>query len=398
MIGLTFKQYANLAYTVIVTLGFATFVIGYLSKKQNNRFSSNAVLYGATVLLLFISKYTLPNFSTFYLIYLAEIFFLIVVLINDFVFKKYEQHQKLTYLFYLSILAVSASLKFSPLPALLANYDAKFLEQIHFIILLLLIAVLVLHKAESTFVALWAINAIATLFIIFSMNPFGLETFIILRIIFYLIWLNQTWQVIEKSHQLQLKKSRQIEKHFDDVVRKEVKERLFYIEMSKERIAKVAQTDDLTGALNKKTLLNSIDKLIQDKRMHNFSILMFDIDSFKTINDTLGHIVGDKCLKHMAFLARQSIRDDDQLGRYGGDEFIILLPTANLKTAAVVAERFRKNVEQTDDPHFTISIGISAYPNDGDTVKALIAQADAGLYLSKQNGKNRCSYKLSEEQ
>ncbi len=125
---------------------------------------------------------------------------------------------------------------------------------------------------------------------------------------------------------------------------------------------------------------------------------MFDIDSFKSINDNLGHIAGDKCLKHMAFLARQSIRDDDQLGRYGGDEFIIVLPTANLKTAAIVAERFRKNVEQTDDPHFTVSVGISAYPENGSTVKELIAQADAGLYLSKQNGKNRCSYKIIENQ
>ncbi len=398
MLGLTFKQYASLAYTVIIALGFATFVMGYFSKQHTNRFSSNATLYGATIILIFLSKYILPNFSTFYLIFLSEIFFLIVGLINEFVFKKVDQQQKLTLFVFIVTLTVGATFKFSALPALFASYDAKFLEQIHFVLSLLFIIVLILRKAESSFVALWALNAIATLFLIFSMNPFGLETFIILRFVFYLIWLNQTWRVIVKSHNLQLKKARQIEKHFDDVVRREVKERLFYIEMSKERIAKVAQTDDLTGSLNKKTLLNSIDKLIQDKRMNAFSLLMFDIDSFKTINDTHGHIVGDKCLKHMAFLARDSIRDDDQLGRYGGDEFIIILPTANLKTAAVVAERFRKNVEQTDDPHFTVSIGISAYPENGNTVKELIAQADAGLYLSKQNGKNRCSYKLSEEQ
>ncbi len=397
MIGLTLKQYASLAYTVLIALGITTFVMGYFTKKISNRFTTTALLYGTSLLLLVFGKYMLSGFSTFYIIYLAEICFLIFVLINEFVFNKPAKQQKFVYFAYTLTIGLIMAIQFSPLSELLSNFDAKLVELVQLAVLVVLIVTLILRKAEGIFVALWAINAISTLFIVFSMNRFGLETFTFLRAIFYLIWIKQTWKAIEKEYDGKLKKARQIEENFDDVVRREVKERIFYMELSKERIANMARTDDLTGSLNKKTLLNTIDKLISDKRMHNFSILMFDIDSFKSINDTFGHIEGDKCLKRMAFIARDSIRDNDELGRYGGDEFIIILPGATVNTAAIVAERFRKNVEKTDDPHFTVSIGIASYPLNGNTVKALIAHADAGLYMSKQAGKNRASYKIVDD-
>ncbi len=394
MLSLTFKQYASLAYTLIIALGFTTFYLGYLAKNIKSRFSSSALLYGSTLILLIFGKYTLFHFSTFYLIHLSEISFLLAILLNDFILVKDRVQQKFRRFIYLIAFATIIAIQFTPLSLFLSKFDATFIEQIHLSALILLLVVLVLRKAEGAFVALWAINAIATLFIIFSMNPFGLETFIALRLIFFLIWINQTWKAIEREYDGKLKKARQIEKNFDDVVRREVKERLFYMELSKERIANIARTDDLTGSLNKKTLLDTIDKLIIDKRTHVFSVLMFDIDSFKTINDTHGHITGDKCLKKMAFFARESIRDDDKIGRYGGDEFVIVLPGATIKTAAIVAERFRRNVEKSEDPHFTVSIGIASYPENGKSVKSLIAHADAGLYMSKQSGKNRTSYKI----
>jgi diguanylate cyclase (GGDEF)-like protein len=94
------------------------------------------------------------------------------------------------------------------------------------------------------------------------------------------------------------------------------------------------------------------------------------------------------CLKTLALIASSNIREVDHLGRYGGDEFIIVLPTLEAKEAKFVAERFRKKINETSNPRFTVSIGIATYPNDGQTVKDLISAADKGLYKAKSRGKN----------
>ena len=123
-----------------------------------------------------------------------------------------------------------------------------------------------------------------------------------------------------------------------------------------------------------------------------FSLLMFDIDKFKNINDTYGHITGDKCIKRLSLISKTALRDKDSLGRYGGDEFIIVIPEANLAKAKAIAERLRKKVDDTEGPHFTISIGISTFPDDGRKSKELIDSADKGLYVSKEKGRNTVSH------
>ena len=152
------------------------------------------------------------------------------------------------------------------------------------------------------------------------------------------------------------------------------------------------QTDLLTKTLNKITILNIIEKLITSKREKVFSILMFDIDDFKTINDTLGHIAGDLCLRTLAIIASNNIREVDYIGRYGGDEFIIVLPNLAENEAQFVAERFRNKVNETSNPKLTVSIGIATYPRDGETVKDLLSAADKALYKSKSKGKNTISH------
>lgn len=172
----------------------------------------------------------------------------------------------------------------------------------------------------------------------------------------------------------------------------EVKRRVFEIERSNERLLEISKTDLLTKAFNKITILNIIERLINSKKEGTFSILMFDIDNFKTINDSLGHVTGDLCLKTLAQVASGNIREVDFLGRYGGDEFIIVLPSLTTNEAKYVAERFQNKVNEMSNPKLTVSIGIATYPQDGHTVKELISAADMGLYKSKSRGKNAISH------
>ncbi|MCX8130114.1 MAG: GGDEF domain-containing protein [Clostridia bacterium] len=196
-------------------------------------------------------------------------------------------------------------------------------------------------------------------------------------------------KLLKKVHETE-KKLAAVDKNLNLEVRKRVLE----IERSNEVLINISRTDSLTKALNKAAILDTISVLISSSKAGSvFSVLMFDIDKFKTINDTLGHITGDKCIKKLALLAKNSLRDMDSLGRYGGDEFIAVLPGATVPQAKLVAERFRKRVEETESPNFTVSIGISCYPQDGNTVKELIAAADDGLYHSKRKGRNMVSYK-----
>ena len=179
----------------------------------------------------------------------------------------------------------------------------------------------------------------------------------------------------------------------DKTLNTEVRKRTFEIERSNQKLINMVKTDDLTKAYTKAAILSMMEDLIASRTVKEFSIIMFDIDRFKTINDTLGHIVGDKCIKKLASIAVNSLRDIDRLGRYGGDEFVIVLPGATTSESFIVAERFRKKIEETRDPQFTVSMGIASYPQDGFKVKDLISFADDGLYMSKEKGRNRVSHK-----
>lgn len=202
-------------------------------------------------------------------------------------------------------------------------------------------------------------------------------------------------RLAREEHQqniLMMQQLERLEKEFDDEVEKGVRSRTYHIERIKDRMAEVNRIDHLTKALNRKAIMSELDSLVQSKQCQKFVMLIFDIDRFKSINDSLGHAVGDDCLKALSSIAMDNIRDVDFLGRYGGDEFIILLPNQSLKEGLVIAERFRAKVDATNDPHFSISIGASAYPWDGNNFKTLLEAADKGLYVSKENGKNKVSY------
>ena len=173
----------------------------------------------------------------------------------------------------------------------------------------------------------------------------------------------------------------------------EVKRRTLDIERSNTKLVDISKTDPLTKAYNKTAILNLIESLISSKSKNSFSILMFDIDNFKSINDSLGHVAGDNCIKKLALAAKNSIREVDTLGRYGEDAFIAILPGSTIFQAKLIAEHFRKKLLETESPRFTVSIGIAFFPNDAATVKDLLAFADEGLYMSKKKGNNMISHK-----
>lgn len=215
----------------------------------------------------------------------------------------------------------------------------------------------------------------------------------LLKISAYLLFLHCFYRFFLKSL---LARSDENEKKLNEIsrsVENEVKKRMLEVEKINKNLINMSRTDALSQVLNKAAILEAIENMISGKSKSEFSILMFDIDNFKGINDTYGHIVGDKCIKALSAASRGNIRDIDLIGRYGGDEFLIVLPGTAAKQAIFVAERFRKRVEASVSPHYTISIGVASYPSDGSDAKTLIGAADEGLYMSKQKGRNSVSHR-----
>ena len=128
-------------------------------------------------------------------------------------------------------------------------------------------------------------------------------------------------------------------------------------------------------------------------------IILLDLDHFKSVNDTYGHAVGDKVLQFLARQMESVAREGDVCCRYGGEEFVILLPNTTIEEATLVAEQLRKTLADTVSPcgrPITLSAGIVAYPAMAHTTEALIEAADDALYLAKQEGRNQVKVGVSK--
>ncbi|PLX79141.1 MAG: GGDEF domain-containing protein, partial [Desulfuromonas sp.] len=162
----------------------------------------------------------------------------------------------------------------------------------------------------------------------------------------------------------------------------------------------MACTDGLTGLYNHRQFKKMFPEEISRSVRYNkpLSIIMFDIDDFKKFNDSYGHPNGDIVLRETANLLRELLRDCDLIYRYGGEEFIALLPETNHADALLVGERIRIFVE-TESPLFltkitkthgvTVSIGVASLPDDGQDMGALLKTVDDLMYRAKRDGKNR---------
>ncbi len=168
-------------------------------------------------------------------------------------------------------------------------------------------------------------------------------------------------------------------------------------------ILKHATLDALTGFYNRRQLEERIKQEVSSakRQKRNLCVIMIDIDYFKNINDTYGHAVGDLVLKHISGVIKRKLRDYDIAGRYGGEEFAIILPFTKIEEAKMVAQRLKQAVENTKTDiskintnvkekniNVTISIGICEYSSD-DNAKTVLQKADKALYMAKENGRNR---------
>ncbi len=172
-----------------------------------------------------------------------------------------------------------------------------------------------------------------------------------------------------------------------------------------DQLIELASTDSLTGALNRRAFLADAEDSFRRARRYGtpLSLLNIDVDYFKRINDNYGHAAGDQVLVNLVDLFRRSFRETDKIGRFGGEEFLVLLPETDLGKAAEAAERLletvRNNTEQLDDGRcftYTISIGIAAVQPDSDDVETIINTSDEALYQAKQTGRNR--YCVAEQE
>jgi diguanylate cyclase (GGDEF)-like protein len=162
------------------------------------------------------------------------------------------------------------------------------------------------------------------------------------------------------------------------------------------RLRRLSVTDKLTGAYNREFLSTQLPASMQEAK-HNgtpLSIAMIDVDHFKKVNDTHGHHIGDKVLTEIAHRLRETSRAGDMLVRYGGEEFLLLLPTANLATAAEIADRVRVQMQHAPirvgdlSLDIRVSVGVAQHRH-GETATELFRRADAALYQAKANGRNR---------
>lgn len=159
-----------------------------------------------------------------------------------------------------------------------------------------------------------------------------------------------------------------------------------------------AQRDSLTGLLNHSAFYNHLEKAV--RYGIPYSVAMIDLDNFKEINDNFGHLVGDEILRRLSTLLKEKLRESDVIARYGGDEFAVILTGVTSEKALEILERVRYAVEDSNflGLKLSVSIGVSCYPEDGETAEALVEKADAALYRSKSKGKNRITVFKEEEE
>jgi two-component system, cell cycle response regulator len=170
------------------------------------------------------------------------------------------------------------------------------------------------------------------------------------------------------------------------------------LKRSNELLLELSNTDHLTGLFNRRFLMEALDKEVQRSRRKDgqVALLLLDIDHFKRVNDTHGHLQGDVVLQKVALHIQKELRSYDIAARYGGEEFVAVLPDTSLKEAFNVADRIRLSVQgmrfagSLSNERVTVSLGVALFPSPCfDDIDGLLRSADEALYQAKERGRNR---------
>lgn len=381
--------------SLLVTLCFSFFIfLTSLWFKKSDVFSRLFGLSFFTPFILSMASFiSHKNYESDLLSLLAELFVLLLIFLLI-VIKPSSSHYRFIAAILL-LLPFAVWLAVNNLSFLLVNLQEPSIWILSYLIIAIADMFLLKKEHNTRGILFWPPLPLAVLPVIHLLVPGDLSGYLsfVFKLVTYLIILDYFYKVYYGVLSTTVSEAQEKINMVNHSLNLEVKKRVFEIEQVNRNLVNKSKTDALTNAFNKSAILAEIDNMVSAKGTNEFSIIMFDVDEFKKINDTLGHVEGDKCLKKLSIIARNNIRDIDTLGRYGGDEFVIVLPGTGLNHALQIAERFRKRVDSSESPHFTISIGIASYPNDGKTTRELIKAADDGLYFSKSKGRNAVSYK-----
>ncbi|UCC56367.1 MAG: GGDEF domain-containing protein [Gammaproteobacteria bacterium] len=172
------------------------------------------------------------------------------------------------------------------------------------------------------------------------------------------------------------------------------------IKLAKNKITVMSQTDELTGLLNLRAFNTILEKEVAVAQRYStpYTVLMIDVDGLKQVNDHFGHTTGSRLVKIVASSLKNCVRDSDVLARYGGDEFVVLMPQTRREQAQIAAERIRAAIDHTSfDMNgirvaTTVSVGIASFPDPVSEPEAVLDKADVALYKSKQSGRNKVTY------
>ena len=169
-----------------------------------------------------------------------------------------------------------------------------------------------------------------------------------------------------------------------------------------EEVTRLSQEDHLTGLLNRRRTTQLLDDEVRRALRYDstFAIILMDVDDFKAINDRFGHQAGDTVLKKIADVIQKGVRATDIIGRWGGEEFLILSPETDVAGGISLAEKMRTLLEAADFAEIggmTASFGVAAF-DQSDDIEAVIGRADAGLYAAKNGGKNRTEVAQTNDQ
>ncbi len=179
-----------------------------------------------------------------------------------------------------------------------------------------------------------------------------------------------------------------------------VEQRTAELQRANLKLSELAMTDPLTKVLNRRAFFSRFHEEIERANRYERAgvVVMIDIDHFKSFNDMEGHVYGDEALKKISQVFISNLRKTDVLGRYGGEEFIVLMPETKMANALEICERLRGTVERSPlqghagNAYLTVSMGLAAYPRQGESPEELVNAADKALYLAKGNGRNRVEH------